>query len=91
MFSLLNPDNTAAPSESATGGAPGFTGSPASEQPFTNGQPTPTTQVNPTSEGPGPAQDTASPSSSGAAMPLMTGSVEYVALFGAGAAAFLGF
>lgn len=88
---VLNPNNTAAPSESATAGAPGFTGSPASEQPYTSGQPTPTTTVNPTSEGPGAAQSTAHSSSSGAAMPLMTGGVEYAALFGAGAAAYLGF
>ncbi|KAJ4350160.1 uncharacterized protein N0V89_008781 [Didymosphaeria variabile] len=91
---VLNPDNTAVPSESATAGAPGFTGSAVSEQPFTSGQPTPTTQVNPTSEGAGPAQSTAAGSgseTSGAAMPLMTSGVQYAALFGAGAAAYLGF
>jgi hypothetical protein len=89
--SVLNPKNTVAPSESATAGAPGFTGSAASEQPFTSGQPTPTTTVNPTSEGAGPAQSTAAGSeTSGAAVPRATG-VEYVALFGAGAAALWGF
>ncbi|KAJ4305378.1 hypothetical protein N0V90_000909 [Kalmusia sp. IMI 367209] len=88
---VLNPDNTAAPSESATAGAPGFTGSAVSEQPFTSGQPTPTTQINPTSEGAGPAQTAAeSSSSSGVAMPMMTGGVEYAALLGAGAAVFFG-
>jgi hypothetical protein len=92
--SVLNPNNTVAPSASATAGAPGFTGSAASEQPFTSGQPTPTTTVNPTSEGPGAAQSTAAGSgskTSGAAVPRATGSVEYVALLGAGAAALLGF
>ncbi|KAL1609991.1 hypothetical protein SLS60_001656 [Paraconiothyrium brasiliense] len=94
LDNVLNPNNTDGPFESATAGAPGFTGSAVSEQPFTSGQPTPTTQINPTSEGAGPAQSTAAGSgseTSGAATPLVTGGAQYVALFGAGAAAYLGF
>ncbi|KAF2687184.1 FAS1 domain-containing protein [Lentithecium fluviatile CBS 122367] len=89
---VLNPDSTAAPSESVTTGAPAFsTGTPDSEAPFTSGQPEPTTTITPTTEGAGPAASTAASSSSSAGtMPQMTGAVGYGALFGAGAAVFFG-
>ncbi|ORY10425.1 FAS1 domain-containing protein [Clohesyomyces aquaticus] len=89
---VLNPNATdARPTPSATVGAPGFTGaSSASDVPFTSGQPTPTTTVNTTSEGAGPAASTAA-SSTGAAVPMMTGAVGMGALFGAGAAVIAGF
>ncbi|PSN66790.1 Fasciclin-domain-containing protein [Corynespora cassiicola Philippines] len=88
---VLNPNNTAAPAPDATSGAPGFSGTPAPEVPFTSGQPEPTTQINPTSEGAGPAATDATGSSSpteGAAAPMKTGAVGMGALLGAGAAVF---
>lgn len=90
---VLNPNATAGPEPSATTGAPGFTGaSSASDVPFTSDQPTPTTQVNPTTEGAGPAATEAvSSSTSGPAMPMRTGAVGAAALFGAGAAVFIGY
>lgn len=90
---VLNPEATEGPSESATAGAPAFsTGTPDSDVPFTSGQPEPTTTINPTNDGSGPAASTAagSSSSSAAAMPQMTGAIGYGALLGAGAAVFFG-
>ncbi|KAF2473461.1 FAS1 domain-containing protein [Lindgomyces ingoldianus] len=90
---VLNPNATSArPTLSATSGAPGFTGaSSVSDVPFTSGQPTPTTTVNPTSKGPGPASTGVGSSSTGAAIPMMTGAVRMGALFGAGAAVLVGY
>lgn len=88
---ILNPSNTTGPTESATAGAPAYSGSSVSEAPFTSGQPTPSTTINPTEAGPG-AQPTSSGASDspGAAMPMATGSLGYSALFGVGAAVMLG-
>ncbi|KAF2019740.1 FAS1 domain-containing protein [Aaosphaeria arxii CBS 175.79] len=82
---VLNPNNTNTPEPSATEGVPAFSGTPVSEVPFISGQPTPTTQINPTGEGPGPASTNAgeTSSSTGAAMPMKTGAVGAAALFGA--------
>jgi len=85
---VLNPNNTSvAPSTSATAGSPAYTSaSKASNVPFTSGQAIPTTTVNPTSAGAGPASTRVSSSSKGAAVPMKTGAVGAAALFGAGAA-----
>jgi len=85
---VLNPNNTsAAPNTSATAGSPAYTSaSKVSDVPFTSGQPTPTTTINPTSAGAGPASTRVSSSSKGAAVPMKTGAVGAAALFGAGAA-----
>lgn len=89
---VLNPDNTAAATPSATSGAPGFTGaSSVSDVPFTSGQPTPTTEINPSSEGPGAASTAVSSSTSGPAMPMKTGAVGAAALFGAAGVVLAGF
>ncbi|OCL01494.1 Fasciclin-domain-containing protein [Glonium stellatum] len=84
---VLNPNNTSvAPSSSATAGSPAYTSaSKASGVPFTSGQPTPTTTINPTSAGAGPASTRVSSSSKAAAVPMKTGAVGAAALFGAGA------
>lgn len=91
VFSVLNPNATAGPSGSVTSGTPAYsTGAADNNIPFTSGQPEPTTTL--TEGGAGPAQSTAAASSSstGAAMPMMTGAIGYGALLGAGAAIFYG-
>ncbi|KAF2204984.1 Fasciclin-domain-containing protein [Delitschia confertaspora ATCC 74209] len=73
---ILNPSvTTARPSPSDTTGAPAFSGSSASNVPFTSGQPTPTMAA-PGSESSGPAMAT------GAATSLNTGAMGAMALFG---------
>ncbi|KAF2727419.1 Fasciclin-domain-containing protein [Polyplosphaeria fusca] len=89
---VLNPNNTAAATPSATSGAPGFTGaSSASEVPFTSGQATPTTQINPTSEGPGPASTAVPSSTSGPGVPMRTGAVGAAALLGVAGVVMVGY
>jgi hypothetical protein len=93
--SVLNPNNTALPSASATKGAPAFSGvSSGSAPPFTSGVPTPTSALGGGAAGgmastsaPGASASggASSSSSGGAAVPMRTGAVGAAALFGGAA------
>jgi len=86
---VLNPDNSAVANSTATTGAPAYTvTATATEDPFTSGQPQASTTINPTSDGAGPAT---THSSTAAANPMITGSIGYGALLGAGAAVLIGY
>ncbi|KAF1947847.1 beta-Ig-H3/Fasciclin [Clathrospora elynae] len=89
---VLNPTNQTIASDSSSEGEPVFEGAmPASDVPFTSGQPTPTTTISPeATEAADPTQTGAtggssSSSSSAAAAPMKTGAVGMGALFGAAA------
>ncbi|KAF2263794.1 Fasciclin-domain-containing protein [Lojkania enalia] len=79
---VLNPMATSGPTPSATSGAPGFTdASSVSDVPYTSDQPTPTTTMNPTEDGAGPATS----STTGGAVPMRTAVMGMGALFGGAA------
>ncbi|KAH7139394.1 FAS1 domain-containing protein [Dendryphion nanum] len=89
---LLDPNNSTGPAANATTGAPAVPGSSVSNAPFTSGQPTPSTTINPTG-GAGAASSTIARTtgSTAGAMPMKTGAVGAAALFGAAGALFAGF
>ncbi|CAO2647904.1 Nn.00g088260.m01.CDS01 [Neocucurbitaria sp. VM-36] len=85
---VLNPTNQTIADPAAEEGEPVFEGAtPASEVPYTSGQPTPTTTIAPEATEAADPTQSGSPSSStaGAPQPLKTGAVGMGALFGAAA------
>lgn len=86
---VLNPTNQTIADPEAPEGEPVFEGAtPASEVPYTSGQPTPTTTIAPEATeaaNPTNTQNPAASSTAGASQPMKTGAVGMGALFGAAA------
>ncbi|KAH7380098.1 FAS1 domain-containing protein [Pyrenochaeta sp. MPI-SDFR-AT-0127] len=84
---VLNPTNQTIANATSNQGTPVFEGAtPASEVPFTSGQPTPTTTISPdATRAADPTRPASSTSQAGAAGPMQTGAVGMGALLGAAA------